>query len=223
MSTTIKLQAQCNECHSKTLHDVLFEKEDSGTEQIDDDYQIHWGKTWQVIQCRGCESISMRMDAWDSESTEYHGKPIVDTTYFPPRSFREVPSWLASNFRANTCLEEVAELMQGLYIALQNDCNAAATMLMRAVFEHTMVHKVGDQGSFAKNLNEFELKGYISHTQREVVESMLEAGHASIHRAFIPKKEDIVALTDILEVVLNVIYVQAPKAHEIKKRIPKTK
>ena len=53
---------------------------------------------------------------------------------------------------------------------------------------------------------------------------MLEAGHASIHRAFTPKKSDIVTLVDILEGhVLEVVYVQMPKAAELKKRIPKKK
>jgi len=96
-------------------------------------------------------------------------------------------------------------------------------MLMRAAFEHTMIDKVGDQGSFAKNLSKFEEQGFIGNKQAEVVGSMLEAGHASIHRAFVPKKDDIVTLVDILEGILKVVYVHVPKADELKKRIPKRK
>jgi hypothetical protein len=230
MSRPIKLEAECNKCHSRTLHDVLFVKEDGGREDIAEDCFIdeggediavdcfiEWGKTWRVIQCRGCESISMLLDSWNSEATEHDGRPEVSRTYFPPRTFREFPAWL------DRCPGEVEKLMRELYIALQNDCNAAATLLMRAALEHTMIDKIGDRGGFEAKLNAFEQQGYINKEQKGVVESMLEAGHAAIHRAFIPQKIDIVALADMLEVVLKVIYVQAPKAEEINKRIPKRK
>ena len=223
MSTSSKIKAQCNVCHTQTLHEILYDKEDKGTEQIDEDYCIHWGETWRVIQCRGCESISMKRQAWNSNACEEDGRPEITTTYFPPRIFRDLPRWLKNDFLNDTCPEEVEKLMKELYIALQNDCHAAATMLTRAIFEHTMIAKVGDQGTFVKNLKMFEDQGFIGKKQGEVVASMLEAGHASIHRAFVPTKDDIVILVDILEGVLEVIYVQVPKAAELKKRIPERK
>lgn len=113
--------------------------------------------------------------------------------------------------------------MNELYVALQNDCHAASSMLMRAIFEHAMIDKAGDQGSFSKNLSMFEELGFIGTKQAEVVSSMLEAGHASIHRAFVPKQSDIITLVGILEGILEVIYVHVPKAAELKKRIPARK
>ncbi|MEO6002294.1 MAG: DUF4145 domain-containing protein [Opitutus sp.] len=220
MSTPEKLKSQCNSCHAETLHDLLFEKKDSGSDQVDDDFSIEWGATWRVIQCRGCESVSMKRAAWNSESTDEQGRPEIDITYFPPRIFRDFPSWTQSNLFTQTCPDEVEKLMKELYVALQNDCHAASTMLMRAIFEHTMIDKAGDQGTFAKNLKKFEELGFIGKMQAAVVGSMLEAGHASIHRAFIPKRTDIVTLVDILEGVLELIYVHVPKADELKKRIP---
>lgn len=223
MSTQTRFKSQCNSCHTDTLHEVLFEKKDRGSDEIAEDFSIDWGITWRVIQCRGCESVSMKRDAWNSESLDEQGRPDIETTYFPPRIFRDFPTWLRNDFLTQTCPDEVETLMKELYVALQNDCRAASAMLMRAVFEHTMIDKVGDQGTFAKNLSKFEEQGFIGKKQAEVVASMLEAGHASIHRAFVPKKDDIVTLVDILEGVLEVVYVHVPKADELKKRIPKRK
>lgn len=223
MSTPTRFKSQCNSCHTDTLHEVLFEKKDRGSDEITEDFSIDWGITWRVIQCRGCESVSMKRDAWNSESLDEQGRPDIETTYFPPRIFRDFPTWLRNDFLTQTCPDEVEKLMKELYVALQNDCRAASAMLMRAVFEHTMIDKVSDQGTFAKNLSKFEEQGFIGKKQAEVVASMLEAGHASIHRAFVPKKDDIVTLVDILEGVLEVVYVHVPKADELKKRIPKRK
>ena len=72
-------------------------------------------------------------------------------------------------------------------------------MLMRAIFEHTMIEQGWRSWGIGKNLTKFEELGFIGKKQAEVVASMLEAGHASIHRAFTPKKSDIVTLVDILE------------------------
>ena len=224
MGTGEKHKFKCNNCHSDTLHDILYEKKDHGSEDYgdeDDNFSVQWGTTWRVIQCRGCESISMKMDAWNSEDTDTRGRPAVSTTYFPPRTFRALPAWIRDDVFDQNCPAEINRLMKELYVSLQNDCHAASTMLMRAIFEHMMISKVADNGSFIENLNKFESQGFIGKKQREVVESMLEAGHASIHRAFIPKKNDIVTLADILEGVLEVVYIQSPKADELTKRIPK--
>lgn len=223
MSTSGKIKYPCNGCHRETVHDILFEKKDRGTEEFDEGFSIDFGLTLQVVQCRGCESFSMVRSSWNSEETDERGRPEITTAYFPPRTFREFPAALKSDFINQVCPPEIENLLNELYVALQNDSRASATMLMRAVFEHMMIEKVGDEGTFTDNLRRFEGEGYIGKKQREVVESMLEAGHASIHRAFIPKKEDVVALTDILESVLQVVYVQSSKAAEIKKRIPERK
>ena len=223
MSALEKIKCECNSCHTNTIHDILYEKKDKGCEEINEHCRIHWWIVWRVIQCRGCESVSMRRDSWDSEATDEQGRPEISTTYFPPRTFRELPTWIEDDTFAETCPPAVDSLIKELYVCLQNDCRASSAMLTRAIFEHMMIHKTGDQGSFCKNLDAFERGGFIGKKQREVVESMLEAGHASIHRAFIPKKKDIVTLVDILEGILEVVYIQGPKVDELKKRIPKRK
>ncbi len=225
VATTKICKSDCNICHTQTRHDILYEKSDRGTDtdEDNDNFSIDWKITWQVIQCRGCESISMKRESRDSESVDERGYEQVSTTYLPPRIFRKYPAWLKNNVFGRTCPDEVKKLMDELYISLQNDCCASATMFVRAIFEHTMIDEVGDKGTFSKNLNEFENSGFIGKKHREVVSSMLEAGHASSHRAFIPIKEDIVTLVDILEGILEVVYVQVPKAHDLEKRIPKRK
>ena len=220
MSTSTKTKAPCNSCSGHTFHDILFEKKASGSDEIAEDFSIEWGTEWRVIQCRGCGLISMKRESWNSESLGHDGNPATETVFFPPRTFREFPAWLRNDFFSETCPPEVEQLMKELYVALQNNCRGAATMLTRAIFEHTMIDQTGDQGTFAKNLGKFEAQGFIGKKHAEVVASMLEAGHASMHRAFIPKQADIVTLVDILEGVLRVVYVDAPKAAELKARIP---
>ena len=214
------VKSKCNICHGLTVHEVLFQRKEEGEEEIAEDYSISWGATWQVIQCRGCESISMKRNAWNSEARDEHGEPEIESTYFPPRIFRRPPSWLKNDFFHRVVPDEIERLMNELYIALQNDCFAASTMLTRAVFENLMINTTGDHGSFAKNLLKLREGGHISESHRIAVESMLEAGHAVIHRSYIPERGDIITLVDILETVLHVVYILTPKANELDKKIP---
>jgi len=52
-------------------------------------------------------------------------------------------------------------------------------MGLRAALEQVMIIKVGDQGSFAKNLEAFCDKGGASRVERDAISAVLDAGHAS--------------------------------------------
>jgi Domain of unknown function (DUF4145) len=223
MSPPAAIKCHCNTCQRETNHDTLYEKRDAGDVDIGDGCAIDWGEHWRVVQCRGCESVSLRHDSWNSEVYDEKGRPELTTTYFPPRTFREPPRWMSADVFDQICPAEINRLMKELYVCLQNDCCASSAMLTRAILERTMIHNVGDQGSFEKNLTAFEQAGFIGKKQKAVVESMLEAGHASMHRAFIPKRADIVTLVDLLEGLLEVVYFQRQQADDLKRRVPRRK
>lgn len=207
----------CNKCYKETKHDVLFVKREKGTEKFDQGFSVDWGIAWTLLQCRGCETVSLKRESWNSEDYDEQMSYNITASYFPPRSFREIPSWV----NESKIPDEVEGLLRELYIALQSGCRAASAMLMRAVFERVMIRKVGDHGTFSKNLAEFEKLGFIGKKQAGLITAMLEAGHASIHRAFVPELKDLVTLLDILEGTLATIYVHAPQAAAIKRKIPK--
>ena len=83
-----------------------------------------------------------------------------------------------------------------------------------------MIDKVGDKGSFTKNIGEFQTQGFISNTQKSFLETVIEAGHATMHRTYKPSMKDIVALVNIAESVIESAYVNEHRAAELKKRIP---
>ena len=64
-------------------------------------------------------------------------------------------------------------------------------MGVRAVIETLMTNKIGDQGSFSKNLSEFSKRGFISEPQRLAMEQAIDVGSAAIHRgakAIVPRR-----------------------------------
>ena len=90
-----------------------------------------------------------------------------------------------------------------------------ATMGIRALIENIMIENIGDQGTFGKNLDKFEVEGFVSKIQKEAIKSVLEAGHATIHRNFKPTKENLTQLMDITENIVESIYINKINASKI--------
>lgn len=117
----------------------------------------------------------------------------------------------------------ITGLLHEIYVALQNDSKRLAAMGVRALIEHIMIDKIEDQGSFRKNVAKFHEKGFISLVQKKILLTILEAGHAAIHRSYNPSEEDLTTLIDVAESVIESIYVNDYNAKNLEKRIPPRK
>lgn len=218
-------KAHCNVCGGERNHKVLCYEDSSWK---DPEHSISSDEKHEMLKCSGCGSIKLRHREWCSEDCDEHGRIVPRTRYYPPAVFRPKPRWFY-DLLLEVNLEEgnPHELLGEIYIALQNDQRALAAMGIRALLETVMIEKVGDQGSFSGNLKTFEGSGYVSHIQRERLETILEAGHAAMHRLYKPSNEDLITLVDIAESIVESIYIHGSKVDRLKKgippRMPKTK
>jgi uncharacterized protein DUF4145 len=84
-----------------------------------------------------------------------------------------------------------------------------------------MISKIGDQGTFAKNLDAFQQGDYISLVQRDAMQEVLDAGHAVMHRRHTPSPEDLNAALEIVENVFAAINIHGDAAARLGERVPK--
>jgi hypothetical protein len=117
--------------------------------------------------------------------------------------------------------EFIHELTKDIYNSLHNNSRRLATMGIRALLEHIMINKVGDQGSFSKNIDSFAAQGHISSSQEEIWKTILEAGHATSYRSYSPSMEDLHTCMNIAESIVESIYIHPDKADKLKQKIPK--
>lgn len=205
-----KTKAHCNNCQGERNHEILFEEQ---TYWSHDESGFCGKDLYEMLKCSGCDCIILRHTSWFSED------PGSVVTIYPPSAFRREPGWIDEMSGRSSDL--VRTLLKEIYVGVQNDMKMIATMGVRALLEYVMVDSVGDQGAFTKNLKEFQGQGFISSKQEEILEAVLEAGHATIHRAYQPSYEDLHTCIDIAESVLQTVYVHPDKATELKSRVPK--
>jgi hypothetical protein len=217
------IKSHCNACGRETNHHVLHEERTQGREAYADDAHMDWWAHYRMLRCAGCDTISMRIDSSNSEVYGDDGCPEIRTQHYPPRIFRPKPMSLSDPAFFLNCPFEVQELLQELYVCLHNDCVRAAAMAARALLEHVFVDTCGDQGTFKKNVEAFQNAGHLSDTQRQLLETALNAGHAAIHRSFKPSKDDLVTVVSMVESLVELLYVQKHRVEQLRKRIPPRK
>ena len=83
-----------------------------------------------------------------------------------------------------------------------------------------MILKVGDLGTFQSKLDKFLEERYISKSQKNILDHVLEAGHAAIHRFYNPSKRDLKIVVDIVENIIQTVLIHEKAAIQVAKRVP---
>lgn len=203
----------CNRCGGTRNHEVLHSIK---TSWEDEESGVGGNDEYETLKCLGCDSIMLRHKSWFSEDHD----PWPSITYMPPPIFRPRPDWFTRLFAHAGRDKFVEKLLNEIYVALQNNLPSLAAMGVRSLIEKIMISKSGDHGSFVENLKTFETLGYVSRIERERMETILEAGHAAIHRDFSPETSDIITLVDITEHIIQSIYLHDSQVAALKKRVP---
>lgn len=184
--------SHCNECGQETKHDVVHQAKRVRTYD-QDQYSIDVGSNWTILQCSGCEEVAMRRVDWCSEDDPQDGPN--NPTFFPARVSRRKPVWLTLEDAPSSYIGMLDEV----YAALHADSRRLAIMGARAIIDVVITRTVGDQGNFAKGLEELETRDLIGKRDRSIIEAAIEAGSAAMHRGHQPTTDDVNVVIDIVE------------------------
>jgi hypothetical protein len=218
-------KSHCNSCSGNRNHELLH-RESSRWEEVWDQenrISIEGGDTYELLRCCGCESVSMKHSQWFSEDCDEYGQPNEGVTYYPPATLRRKRDWRSSLKVHGNLLdlpEHLAEPLDEIYIALHNKCLRLAAMGVRSLLEAIMFEKVGDKKSFVTTIKAFYEEGYLSKIQKDVVDAVIETGHAVTHRGYSPNISDIITLLDVVENLIETLYVNTMHGSYLKGRVP---
>lgn len=216
-------RAHCNKCLGWTKHKVLFGQSTHWIEYLDSDRRdrIDGCDTYTLLECCGCERVWLLHEHWFSEDCDDEGT-IKYNDYYPPMVTRKKPDWIMMGLPIKLGLGEFGDLLDEVYSALGVKAFRVAAMGIRALVERMMIDKVGDKGTFEKNIDAFFGGGFVAPFQQDMFRNtLIEAGHAAMHRDWQPSAEDLTTLLDIVEALMKAIYVDSAKAEEVGKRLPR--
>ena len=216
------IKAHCNKCLRETNHAQLFREHEHWQDADDRQFFCEGADTYLSLRCLGCDEIHFEHHHWFSEETDPDGGPILRKKHYPPSVIRQKPAWRRSFFPFNLRLNELGSLLDEIYDAYAVGAYRLSVMGIRALAERVMIDQVGDQGTFEKNISKFCADGFVAQIQASLFrDTLIEAGHATMHRNFSPSGETVATLMEIIEGIINVIYYEPLKANEVAKAIPK--
>lgn len=211
-----KINTFCHKCKNDTNQEVVFKETEFDTREIffvslkGEPRWVVEQRDWLISRCIGCEILNMRI------KTSHIGNKNSSTKFFPGRVNHLPPAWIFG-------LEgKYIKLLSEIYSAFNNNLFRLTSMGLRTLFDLLIVEKIDDQGTFQRNIEKFTSEGYLSTSQKKLLETIIEAGHASTHRGYEPDKETLLNLLEMSEHLLQAEVLQN-RSKVIHKKIPKRK
>lgn len=214
------IKAHCNDCsgernaYTRASHTVKG-----------DDGEISWSDTYEILECCGCNSVSVRHTLWFSEWDDFDEDPLtgqprlipgVKVTYWPPPTKRNKPEW-AENLDDDVLRGVIDEVYQ----ALNSGLIVLASIGTRTLLDRAMFLRVGDpRGGFAAKLNLMVEKGHVGKDERDVLEAITDAGSAAAHRGYAPNAKTLGTIIETTENFLQREFILKKAAGEVKAATP---
>ena len=211
----------CNICKGKTNHFIRGEHT-----SIDYD---DWDGTsltllLLIVECCGCENLALVKKTHFSEHVDFYQDPISgedimeplwDVSIYPPVTYRVTPTWFED--LPDPTLRKIA---REIYKSLETESHYLATFGSRTLIDRLIVLTVGDKGSFDKGLNALRDEGKISPHELEILQPVIQAGHAAAHRGWEPSEDQLKFILDTVEGLIHRLLVLPSYAEQLEEAFP---
>lgn len=204
--------------HVRCKYVVNWTDEDDGTFGSD---------TGMILECCGCEQVYFRRDRRFSEWETLGEHPItgelrleggVETVYWPTPASRQRPNWLQRTQKPECGL---GQLLEELYVALDNDLRVLAAVAVRTVVDcASELLGVDPAKRFGEKLQNLQAAGKISRDEEEVLQVLVEGGSAAAHRGWRPKAEELDTMVEVVESFLHRSFVLDDGVKKLRASVP---
>ena len=201
-------RAFCNLCHGEKDHVTLWQHQQQ-REVGEGLYRQVVDDKCSVLRCGGCRSLRFRLTM---DCPEFRNPTVAE---YPAAMRKELPSW-NDDLPAN-----LKEVYRDVHVALQAGVPRLSLMGARAIIEMTLDQALANQEErFCDKLATAVSERILTEFQKETLEVAVEAGHAAIHRGFIPDDEQIDDVLDIVDYLLRTVFILDGSATRLRSGIP---
>jgi len=206
MNTT---QSNCRSCSKATNHDVLFE-----TSHAADKAWYNELHTWQVLKCRGCDTVGFRyrFDDYDDVTELASGDTRHAVTYkrYPQSVAGHHP--LDYQFAIPKLIKEVYQQSLSAYAA---NATILAGIGLRATIEAVCTQLKVTGASLEKRIDALAKSGHISITDKRRLHAIRFLGNDAAHEVRQPKLQELKVALEIVEHLIKSVFILEHKAKDL--------
>ncbi len=215
------MKSFCSKCLIPTNQEVLKEEKVHYSEE-----ETGWWdtKNYQIIQCKGCDTISFRQLYNDvAIQQQYEEQDTTTQELYPKRGIhsRQIKAYRNVSIDIKKVYLETIE-------AYNNNLTLLCGVGIRAVIEGICIDKEIKEGIYTNSIGK-EIKssgldgkiyglasnGYLTSDNAEVLHELRFLGNAAVHELTNPSIEDLSIAIDIIELVIDNIYELKHKAKRL--------
>ena len=220
----------CAECGGTKKHDVVVSLDRTGNETSDQEgWSLDWVDNYQVIRCRGCETVSFRHLSWFSEDVGPDGDDGTRERLYPKREVETLKAKPLINVPA--ALRRIyAELID----CYNNDSPTLCAAGLRALVEGACAAQgivegpveVPTEGGGIKVVTKSNLEGKIAGMAAKGILTVGAAkslhehrylGNEAVHEFAMPSRSELRLAIEIIEHVLDHLYEIPEKTLKLRK------
>lgn len=217
------MKSYCSTCNREANQNVLKEVVKNSFNEEDG----WWDKsTFQIIQCGGCDEISFRK-LYNDISMQQHFDE--DTTYqelYPQRGAhsRPIKTYRGLPFQINTIYRETIDTFNGnlrILCAVGVRAIVEAICVDKKIIEGKVRSKEGKE-RISKNLDGrisgLHAMGFLTLDSSEILHELRFMGNDAVHEIDEPSTEELSMAIDIVEHIIDNIYMIKRKAIGLKEK-----
>lgn len=218
------IQADCEKCAGEKEHTVISSYTDKGSQTIKDEgFGVWWENEYQIIQCRGCKTISFRVKKYFSEDDNDDASDPTKIYLYPKRSWNN-----KQHIAMNKLPKSVATIYSEIIKAYNNDCTVLCVIGIRALVE-AVCKTLNIEGQYVPNKNEELIlkkdleakinglvdKQYLAPHVAKILHTHRFMGNEAAHEIQQFQKKDLLTAIEILEHCLEHFYIVPYKSQSL--------
>lgn len=209
-----EIKTLCDKCDKKTYHVILKSVDEHGKEEYTD-WSLNWDSHHQIIQCRGCKTVSFRKAHSNSEEMEQvwenEWAPMVYEQLFPPRL--EGRKGLSKNVLRIP--KNVRLIYKETNRALVSDLPVLTGIGIRAIVETVCKDQKAEGDNLLKKIDSLVNKKLLTPAGAEILHNLRVLGNKSAHEVKPHNAEQLSVGMDVIDHLLMDVYILPFKVKKV--------
>lgn len=209
MTTNKIIWADCKKCAKSTRHEILFSHH-IGPQK--DEYPD--AETWQVVRCQGCYNVGFRYQ-YDDYAAVYE---VDEGVYEHETSVSMYPKTIPNHKNLDST-HLLSDVIRNVYKQTLSACSEEAYVLasvgLRATIEATCNHLKISGNTLERRIDQLFKGGYVSNSDKKWLHAIRFLGNDAAHEILEPKKSELLVALEIVEHLLNSVFILESKARKL--------
>ena len=217
-----EVRAECRECNRETTHTISASAEFE-SEYSERDFSISSWDDYQVIECKGCQTVSFRHRSRNTEDTDHDPNTGEELLVEAVRLYPELSGGRAAMPKAELLTSSIQQIYEETLSALNGDMRVLAGIGIRALVETMCKDRNAKGGNLETRIDDLVSQGTLAREGAEILHGLRIMGNQAAHEVRPHTAEDLNVALDVIEHALLGIYVLPAQTGQLPRRHNKGK